>query len=173
MNKLALAISLSLATVAVSPLATAAPMDKKPPQAEKQKAQKKVERVEKFGKKQGQSQDMRKSDKRRHFSHDDQRLIRDYYQRHQYEQPGEPPKSLPPGLQKKYERTGQLPPGWQKKVHRGEVLPVDIYRYGREVPYDLRRQLPIGPVGSKILEIEGKIIRVMEGSRMILDVFDL
>lgn len=27
-------------------------------------------------------------------------------------------RNLPPGLQKKYARTGQLPPGWQKKMER-------------------------------------------------------
>ncbi|GAA4365415.1 hypothetical protein [Kangiella marina] len=104
------------------------------------------------------------------FSSHDHELIRDYYYRHRYDSGR---STLPKGLQKKYERTGELPPGWQMKVQRGEVLPVDIYRHGRDIPYELRERLPVGPVGSKIIELEGKIIRVMEGTRMILDVFDI
>lgn len=42
------------------------------------------------------------------FSTDDVRVIREYYAPRY--------RALPPGLQKKYERTGQLPPGWQKKL---------------------------------------------------------
>ena len=42
------------------------------------------------------------------FSTGDVRVLREYYApRYQ---------NLPPGLQKKLNRTGQLPPGWQKKV---------------------------------------------------------
>jgi hypothetical protein len=34
-------------------------------------------------------------------------------------------RNLPPGLEKKYARTGQLPPGWQKKM---EPLPASVER---------------------------------------------
>src|SRR5688572_21970902 len=34
-------------------------------------------------------------------------------------------RNLPPGLQKKYARTGQLPPGWQKKL---EPFPASLER---------------------------------------------
>ena len=34
-------------------------------------------------------------------------------------------RNLPPGLQKKYARTGQLPPGWQKKI---EPFPASLER---------------------------------------------
>src|SRR5215469_15549683 len=40
------------------------------------------------------------------FRTEDIRIIHDYYC----------PRGLPPGLQKKFYRTGQLPPGWQKKM---------------------------------------------------------
>jgi hypothetical protein len=43
-----------------------------------------------------------------HWSSEDLRIVREYYAQH--------PVKLPPGLQKKYARTGQLPPGWQKKM---------------------------------------------------------
>jgi hypothetical protein len=42
------------------------------------------------------------------FSTEDVRVIREYYAPRY--------RALPPGLQKKYARTGQLPPGWQKKL---------------------------------------------------------
>ncbi|AOE50017.1 hypothetical protein [Kangiella sediminilitoris] len=116
-----------------------------------------------------------KQSNKRHFDDGARDTIRNYYDRY-YDDRGRLDTSrsdLPPGLQKKYQRTGQLPPGWQKKVQAGHVLPIDIYRYGHEIPYDLRRRLPLGPVGSKIIEVEGKIIRLMEGTRMILDVFDI
>ena len=78
-----------------------------------------------------------------YFSRGDQRLIREYYAPRY--------RTLPPGLQKKYSRTGQLPPGWQRKL---QPLPVvverrlaPIPRYyrrgvidGRAVVYDPRRQ---------------------------------
>ncbi|WP_228127104.1 hypothetical protein [Kangiella aquimarina] len=103
--------------------------------------------------------------------HDDEiRIIREYYHDHDY---GGKQKQLPKGLQKKYQRTGELPPGWEMKLQRGEVLSDDVYRYGRPLPYDLRQRLPIGPVGSKIIEVEGKIIRVMENTREIIDILNL
>src|SRR5262245_21499574 len=42
------------------------------------------------------------------FSTNDVRVIREYYAPRY--------RALPPGLQKKYARTGQLPPGWTKKL---------------------------------------------------------
>lgn len=62
------------------------------------------------------------------FSTGDVRVLREYYAP-QY-------RSLPPGLQKKYNRTGQLPPGWQKKV---QPLPVVVERQLVALPSDYRR----------------------------------
>ncbi len=109
------------------------------------------------------------------FHDDEARIIRDYYRDYDYEynRDGGKQKKLPPGLKKKYERTGELPPGWEMKLQRGEVLSEDVYRYGRPLPYDLRQRLPIGPTGSKIIEVEGKIIRVMENTREIIDILSL
>ncbi|NVJ68449.1 MAG: hypothetical protein HWE16_18320 [Gammaproteobacteria bacterium] len=106
------------------------------------------------------------------FTDSEKRLIRDYYSGHGRDKPKKA-KKLPKGLQKKYERTGQLPPGWQKKMARGEVIPGDVYVHGRDIPDELRRRLPIGPVGSKVLEIEGKIVRVIHNTREIIDILDL
>ena len=45
-------------------------------------------------------------------------------------------RNLPPGLRKKYARTGQLPPGWQKKM---EPLPVAVDRECAPLPAGYRR----------------------------------
>ena len=43
----------------------------------------------------------------RYFRRDDYGAVQRYYNG---------PRGLPPGLRKKYYRTGKLPPGWQKKI---------------------------------------------------------
>lgn len=45
-------------------------------------------------------------------------------------------RNLPPGLRKKYARTGQLPPGWQKKM---DPLPVAVERECTPLPAGYRR----------------------------------
>jgi len=151
-------ISLAVAVSLSSPLAVAKSDHQKGHKGKPQHAEQK------------HSHKNKKPEQERRFSNDEHELIQDYYYRHRYDSGR---TTLPKGLQKKYERTGELPPGWQMKVQRGEVLPIDIYRHGRDIPFELRERLPVGPVGSKIIELEGKIIRVMEGTRMILDVFDI
>lgn len=120
------------------------------------------------------------------FHEDEIQVIRDYYRDHdrergydqeyahdrEHDRDGKK-KQLPKGLQKKYERTGELPPGWEKKLQRGEVLSEDVYRYGQPLPEDLKRQLPFTPEGSEIIEVEGKVIRVLESSREIIDILNL
>jgi hypothetical protein len=80
------------------------------------------------------------------FSTEDVRVIREYYAPRY--------RSLPPGLQKKYARTGQLPPGWQKKMQpldpvverRLVALPAGYSRGivdGRAVIYDDRTHVMI------------------------------
>ena len=63
-----------------------------------------------------------------HFSTGNVRVIREHYAP-RYRQ-------LPPGLQKKYARTGQLPPGWEKRM---EPLPVAIEREMPRLPDGYRR----------------------------------
>jgi hypothetical protein len=60
------------------------------------------------------------------FSKGDTQVIREYYAPRHH-------RSLPPGLQKKYARTGKLPPGWQKKM--------------RPIPVVVERRLPPLPPG--------------------------
>lgn len=104
----------------------------------------------------------------------EQIIIRDYYQTHQLPLAEKPKKKkLPPGLQKKLARGGELPPGWQKKVARGEVLDAQIYAVAHPLPPDLVRMLPPPPSGVATIIIEGKIVRLIEATRTILDVFDI
>jgi len=63
-----------------------------------------------------------------YFRREDVRVIREYYAPRY--------RSLPPGLAKKYYRTGQLPPGWQKKL---EPIPVAVDRRLVVLPDDYRR----------------------------------
>ena len=85
----------------------------------------------------------------------------------------QPNKSLPPGLHKKIARGKALPPGWQKKVAPGQSLDYQVYRQGESLPDVLLQRLPPSPVGSEILQVENKIVRLNSATRTILDVFDL
>jgi hypothetical protein len=58
------------------------------------------------------------------FSKGDAQIIREYYAPRQH-------RKLPPGLQKKYARTGRLPPGWQKKM---QPMPVVVERRLEPLP---------------------------------------
>lgn len=62
------------------------------------------------------------------FSTGDVRIVREHYAPRY--------RNLPPGLQKKYARTGQLPPGWQKKL---EPFPVALERRLTPLPSGYQR----------------------------------
>ena len=74
-------------------------------------------------------------------------------------------KHLPPGLQKKVDRGQALPPGWQKKVARGQVLDVRVYRHGRVI-------VPIDKHGAVSILVDDRVIRLIQATRVILDVFN-
>ena len=63
-----------------------------------------------------------------YFRQEDIRIVREYYEPRY--------RSLPPGLAKKYARTGHLPPGWEKKM---EPLPVAVERRLVVLPPEYRR----------------------------------
>lgn len=76
-------------------------------------------------------------------------------------------KKIPYGLQKKVQRGGELPPGWKKKIEKGEVVDSSVLSKGKvnkstEYPY---------VKGTKVYEIEDKIIRVSNATKEILDIF--
>ncbi len=63
-----------------------------------------------------------------YFTPTDVRVIHEYYAPRY--------RTLPPGLQKKYYRTGQLPPGWQRKLR---PMPVVVERRLAPLPGYYRR----------------------------------
>lgn len=81
--------------------------------------------------------------------------------------------SLPPGLQKKVDRGGSLPPGWQRKLNKGSVLDKRVFDAASPVDDAVRVQLPAGPNGTIDLQVEGKIVRIYQATRIILDTFDI
>jgi hypothetical protein len=74
-------------------------------------------------------------------------------------------KPLPQGLQMKLDRGGSLPPGWQKKLVKGEVLEESVYNHGEVV-------IPIDSDGMLTVRIEGKLIKLIEATREIVEIFD-
>jgi len=82
-------------------------------------------------------------------------------------------KSLPPGLAKKLARGGTLPPGWQMKVARGEVMDYEVYNNASSLPEELLRMLSSIPEGTVLLQVGNKIVKVIEASRKIVDLFEL
>jgi hypothetical protein len=85
-----------------------------------------------------------------HFRREDAEALRRYY---------DGPRDLPPGLRKKYYRTGKLPPGWEKKI--------------RPFPPDLVRVLPPPPPNCDRGYIDGVAVIYDRKTRIILDSIDL
>ncbi len=100
---------------------------------------------------------------------------REVLREHYRTQPSVAPdgKPLNKGMQKRLERGKALPPGWQKKIARGEPVPDDIWRYHEPLPGSVIRRLPPQPQGVVTVRIDNKILRVIEATHVILDVFDL
>lgn len=114
--------------------------------------------------------DYREEDGVRRYTYDDD----DYGKKHKkHKKHKNKKKSIPPGLRKKLERGGELPPGWQKKVQRGEVIDSELYSKSKPLPAQLRRKLPQLEMGTDVREIEGKVVKVLEASGIIVDAFDL
>lgn len=86
-----------------------------------------------------------------YFRQDDVRVIREYY---------EPVyRPLPPGIAKKYYRTGHLPPGWEKKM---QPLPVVV-----------ERELVPLPPGYRRGYIDGTVVVYSPQTRVMIDVVAL
>lgn len=76
-------------------------------------------------------------------------------------------KELPKGLEKKLERDGTLPPGWEKKLSKGQIVDQRVLRSGRllnsrDYPYIKN---------SEIYQVEDRVFRVAEDTKMILEIF--
>lgn len=70
---------------------------------------------------------------------------------------------LPHGLQKKVERGQSLPPGWQKKLAKGEILDKYIYQQGQVV-------IPVDKRGLITIRLEGKLVKLFEATREVVEV---
>lgn len=110
---------------------------------------------------------------RSEFSHEEQQVISSYViERGTSPGRGKKPHGLPPGLEKKYARTGKLPPGWEKKVVKGTIMPREVYAECKPLPPELVLRLPAPPVGTVTVAVHGKVARVVAATLEILDVFD-
>ncbi len=106
---------------------------------------------EKHGNKHGHQYDADDGSRCCYFQEQDVRIIREYYEPRY--------RSLPPGLAKKYRRTGQLPPGWQKKM---QPLPVEVERRLVVLPPEYRRGY-----------IDGTVVVYSPRTQVIVDVVAL
>ena len=86
----------------------------------------------------------------RHFRDEDAGFLREHYSG---------PTDLPPGLRKKYYRTGTLPPGWEKRFR--PLPPVVVQRLPPPPPYCERGY------------IDGYAVVYDRRTRVIMDVVDL
>lgn len=82
--------------------------------------------------------------------------------------------ALPPGLRKNVARGKPLPPGWRKKLYRGGYLSDDLLRLADPLPsmfysHGLRRP----GRGYSDVVIDNRAIRILDASRLIVDVFAL
>jgi hypothetical protein len=74
---------------------------------------------------------------------------------------------------KKAARGPKLPPGWQKKIARGAILPPTVYAQAQPLPDVVIRKLPPPPAGTILIILDGKVLRLLEATRTIVDVFEL
>ncbi len=86
----------------------------------------------------------------KHFRQEDAGYLRQYYNG---------PRDLPPGLRKKYYRTGTLPPGWEKRF--------------RPFPPELVQRLPPPPPYCERGYVDGYAVVYDRRTRVIMDVLDL
>jgi len=89
-------------------------------------------------------------DRRGYFRQEDAVYLRQYYAG---------PNDLPPGLRKKYYRTGKLPPGWEKRF--------------RPFPPALVQRLPPPPPNCERGYVDGVAVLYDRRTRVILDVLDI
>jgi hypothetical protein len=107
------------------------------------------DRREKHGDKHGDKRDDGRHD--RYFRDQDTAYLRQRYASQQ--------KDLPPGLRKKYYRTGKLPPGWEKRF--------------RPFPQEVIVRLPPPPPNCERGYIDGYAVVYDRRTRIITDIIDI
>jgi hypothetical protein len=84
-----------------------------------------------------------------------------------------PPRPVPTGLTRLGAGTrNRLGAGWEEKLVKGRILPAEIVRECSPLPKELTLRLPPAPLGTVLVAIDGKVIRVARTSFEVLDVFD-
>lgn len=86
----------------------------------------------------------------RHFRQEDASFLSEHY---------DGPRDLPPGLRKKYYRTGTLPPGWEKRI--------------RPMPPVVIQRLPPPPPNCERGYVDGYAVVYDKRTRVIVDLLDL
>lgn len=74
-------------------------------------------------------------------------------------------KTLPPGLAKKAAKGQALPPGWQKKLAVGDTLDQKVYEQSKVVSRS--------DDGIVTIKVEGKILKVIEHTKEIVEIIGL
>lgn len=82
-------------------------------------------------------------------------------------------RELPPGLAKKARQGRPLPPGWQKKLRRGQPMDAVVLGHARPLPVTIIEQLPPQPEGTILVDVDGRIVRLYEATRTIIDILEL
>lgn len=59
------------------------------------------------------------------------------------------------------------------RLERGVRLPVDVYHAGQELPPEILAKLPGQPRGTRLIRLDGKVVRVFRATRTVLDVLPL
>jgi hypothetical protein len=80
---------------------------------------------------------------------------------------------LPAGLVKKAADNESLPPGWESKLAKGRVLPLELFNQCSTLPDELVMRLPAQPRGTVTVAIDGKILRLAQSTREILDIVEV
>lgn len=109
------------------------------------------------------------------LSYDEKRIIEEFFRKQKASdvKKGKKDKKLPKGLQKKMARGGKLPPGWEKKVDKGRPLDKEVLDNSEPLPPELVKELPKQPEETTIVKVEDKIIRILNATKEVLDVFDI
>jgi hypothetical protein len=103
----------------------------------------------------------------------ERRVIREYCRNTAVTTPrGRTAHKLPPGLAKRIVRN-DVPQDWHKKVVVGQVLPEPVFHECAPLPREISVRLPKPPVGTITVAVEGKVVRLLEATREIVDVFDI
>lgn len=113
------------------------------------------------------------------FGDNDQRVIREYYEKQSVRSDREEPrggkgrghgkgrKDLPPGLAKQ----GKLPPGIRKQIERGAILPPDIEKEAQPLPRELELRLaPLSSSNQVRVTIGADILILDKQTRKVVDV---